>query len=83
MNRLLHNYVELGIATKDNMHIRKSEFLTEVILSFFVAAITLQLNGDPTYAGLFIAAIHSFNLARAFEAYQEAQIEQKYSGENP
>lgn len=55
------------------MHIRKTEFITEIVLSLFVVIITLESQSNPQFSVAAIALIHSLNLARAFEAYQEAQ----------
>ena len=60
------------------MKVRKIEFLTEIILSLMVVAVTIQQNGNPEFAAGAIAIIHSFNIARAIEAYKEAQVEQDY-----
>ena len=60
------------------MRVSKLEFLTEIILSLMVVAVTIQQNGNPEFAAGAIAVIHSFNIARAIEAYKEAQTHQDY-----
>jgi hypothetical protein len=69
------NYYRLGVVTRDNMKVRKTEFITEIILSAFVVIITIQRPGNPSFAVGAIAVIHSLNVARAFEAYKEAKIQ--------
>jgi hypothetical protein len=59
------------------MEIRKAEFATEIILSFFVLIITLQNPVKPWVSVATIGLIHSFNVARALEAYKEAQYQQQ------
>jgi hypothetical protein len=61
-----------------SMKVRKIEFATEIILSLMVVAVTVQQNGNPEFAAGAIAMIHSLNLARAVEAYKEAQTQQDY-----
>jgi len=76
IHSLLTNYYQLGCLTKQNMKVRKAEFLTEVILSLFIVAIHIESQSpNPTVAMSAIAITHSFNAARAFEAYKEAQIQ--------
>ncbi len=61
-----------------SMKVQKAEFITEIILSLMVVAVTIQQNGNPEFAAGAIAMIHSLNLARAIEAYKEAQVHQEY-----
>ena len=68
------NYYRLGVATRRNMKVRKTEFVTEIILSAFVVIITIERGGNPSFAVGSIAVIHSLNVARAFESYKEAKI---------
>jgi len=60
------------------MNIRKWEFMTEVILSLFVIAVTMQEGGSAEFAAGAIAVIHSFNVARAIESYKEAKVDTNY-----
>lgn len=69
------NYHELGRLTKANMHIRQSEFVTEIILSVFILTITVRNPSAAELAIPSIAIIHSFNIARAVEAYKDAKQE--------
>jgi hypothetical protein len=59
------------------MHIRHAEFLTEIILSFFVLVITIQTQANPEFSVGSIAVIHSLNAARALEAYKQAKVQQQ------
>jgi len=59
------------------MHIRKAEFLTEIILSLFVLVITIQKPTNPEFSVGAIAVIHSLNAARALEAYKDAKIQEQ------
>ena len=60
------------------MNIRKWEFITEVTLSLLITALALQ--GDVGYetAMIMIGIVHSFNVARAIEAYKSAQVDTDY-----
>jgi len=61
-----------------SMKVQKLELLVEIILSLMVVAVTVQQNGNPEVAAGSIALIHSLNLARAVEAYKEAQTHKDY-----
>ena len=76
----LSYWAVLGRTTgkRTKMKVRKLEFLTEIILSVFIVGITISEGGNPEFAAGAIAVIHSFNVARAFEAYKEAKIETDY-----
>lgn len=66
----------------DHMHVRKTEFATEVILSLLIVGVTLRRAGSAEWAVAAIAIIHSFNIARAIEAYKTAQAQQQHDLED-
>lgn len=74
-------YHRLGYLTATNMEVQKAEFLTEVILSLFVVILIIQRQGNPAFGVGAIATIHSFNIARALEAYRKAKFRHKYERE--
>jgi len=77
LSRTLTTYAELSRSTRANMHVRKSEFLTEIILSLFVVIMTIDGKSNVSVSVGAIAMIHSLNFARAIEAYKEAQVGQQ------
>ena len=75
-----NHWLEVGRLTGEytRMKVRKIEFLTEIILSLLIAGITISEGGNPEVAAGAIAVVHSFNIARAIEAYKEATVEAEY-----
>jgi len=60
------------------MNTRKWEFITEVVLSLLVVSLAIYGNVGFEIAMIVIGVIHSLNMARMIEAYQEAKVDKKY-----
>jgi len=63
------------------MNTRKWEFVTEVILSLLVASLAVVGNVGYETAMIMIGVIHSLNMARMIEAYQQAKTDNRYKDE--
>jgi len=71
----LSYYGSLFEGTCRNMKVRKAEFTTEIILSLLIVSVVFKTGVGAELAVPSIAVIHSLNVARAMEAYQQAQID--------
>ncbi len=60
------------------MKVQKLEFVIEIILSLMIVSLAVELGGSGEFYAAMIAMVHSFNIARAIEAYKEAQTQQEY-----